>query len=104
MFIKSQLGWKDSYYFCKENVSRNKTDLKIDDDTKKAILKRNWLDVELYEWSVKYFEKQIDDIPDFGKKVALYKIINNLNLIFYCKPIFLVRKSIRLVKKKLFSS
>ncbi len=76
ILLKEKYNWQGFLLYYKENVSRKKRSVVIDDDTIEAIKLRNRYDVELYNWCVQLFDEELDKVEILHRKLIIFKTVN----------------------------
>ena len=85
LLMKRKLGWRNSYYV-RSNVTRvRKRKKDLDRATVELLRQHNSLDIQLYEYALKKFGEEVEDLDEpFQKEVEAFRKTNGrLNQLFY---------------------
>ncbi len=81
LLMKNYFGWKNIYY---QKLNTSKEFSKIEPDFSEKIIDRirnnNQLDLELYQFATQLFDRQIQEIPNFEKKLKKFNKKNHSRL------------------------
>jgi len=94
VFLKHKLNWNQNNFYYKMRVSPIKEN-GIDNFIKEKIMHRNNFDMELYNWCVKLFKENINEIDNFNNKVKYYKFWNSIYSNCYGMPIQRIKKGVK---------
>tara|TARA_B100000780_G_C21109233_1_gene448139 strand:+ start:210 stop:968 length:759 start_codon:yes stop_codon:yes gene_type:complete len=78
LLLKDRLDWKRIYYSSSNVDPTKRKTSHLTKEEKKGLQEANQLDIELYKYAQKRFEKDINSIPFFGIKKLLFKQLNSL--------------------------
>ncbi len=71
ILLKEKMNWDNYPYYRHLNESKEK--IKVEERVKEAINNRNILDVQLYDWALKKFEEDKNQIQGFENKIEILK-------------------------------
>ena len=78
VYLHHKLKWRKPPYYSRANSAKKKDNIEVDEETKKMIRRINHYDLELYYYAKSEFQERIKGIPNFDKRVKIFKIKNRL--------------------------
>jgi len=103
ILLKETFKWRLPLIYYRENVSKGKQKVEIDEETIEAIKQRNKYDIELYNWCLLLFNKRLNHIFNIEKKIEFIKKINTYYSFFWGRPILFIHRSIKNIKRSIKS-
>jgi Galactose-3-O-sulfotransferase len=102
LLLQRKMGWQQSYYLSR-NIAKAKPKHPISDHLRAAILERNSLDHELYQYAQRYFLQELTQWGINDCMVQQFKQRNATYNTYFTKPYDLYEATKSWVKQQVFS-
>jgi hypothetical protein len=78
LLLQDNFGWKNVFYVRKNVAKSRPRRNSLPGNQIAAIRKANALDIKLYRWTQEHFERQIQRLDSFQRKLMIFKALNTL--------------------------